>query len=49
MFVKGVSDDKPSREIGVCSKPGTQLEVLKSALEITTVNELPCLSSETCN
>lgn len=49
MFLKGVSDDKPQRDIGVCSKPGTQLEVLKSALEITTVDELPCPSSETCN
>lgn len=49
MFLKGVSDGKPQREIGVCSKPGTELEVLKSALEITTVNKLPCLSSETYN
>lgn len=49
MFLKGVSDDKPQREIGVCSKPGSQLEVLKSALEITTVDELPCPNSETFN
>ena len=38
MFLKRVSDDKPQRERGVCNKPGTQLEVLKSALEITTVD-----------